>query len=399
MEKAKIPKFLVGIEIETKIHPCDFCHECQICNDCPVCRYCIRDRDYCTRCNVDEIIDYMVENEIISGDKNEIKNENGEIDHEKVCDLCIEHEVWREVICSDCNPCEDCEYYRNINYCPLDDYDWREVVLPEDMVNMFETAYVDGSCGLEFPTVTFSSLKQLHELLRKFVDIAGEDNLDAFHVCGGHTNISFEGWTEREEIIKHNAWYFLDLLSYMFLNKDTWRRWEYKTAITCDSDFYEKYSGIYIKYYAVEYRFPDSPNNPDNHVLLTAVLLGITMLPYKIGYDDDELNEVNRIYNEINDYGNFEAIRKDKRAMNYLRDKLKVLIKHIRPYLKEFSKELGYDLEKALIDRFNNPQWLNPNWTLERFKLKTIPAKTIHTNVVQLTLFDFVCRGEVHAEV
>jgi len=379
-EKVVLPKWKIGVEIETNIEIydiCELCGYCRVCEDCPQCEYCRDWGNYCDDCSIEDMILYAKSH----GYEN-AKPEN-------ICRICGENDFWRDTICSTCSPCDYCEYTYNPDYCPLDTYEILKEYYPSEYL---KDIYNDGSCGLEFTTKPLTNLSELRKALKEIVEEIGKDNIDTYYYCGGHTNISwetdFDNWYNYRDIIVHNTTYFSDLLSYMFCDKDTYRRYTYKTFTWNYADSHDKYKAIHLKDYAVEFRFPDSPKDVDNHILLTSVLLSLTFLKQKIDYTINDLHKTEKIYKKIN-RDNEKLNSEDKR---YLKEKFNLLLKLIKPYLMELSKQLNVDLVKALYWRFNNPKYEEKENSeyinLNNFPLTKKPFKAIFEHV-QLSLTQF----------
>ena len=376
------PKLMykIGTEIETVIsgYDCESCSYCAICDNCPVCEDCARNRYYCDSCDIDikqRIIEIAKENGWITPDEaEELKKD---LDSNEICDLCLRFYIWQNVICENCNPCEDCSYVRNPAYCPYDDeYTIDDIDI--DKINEYlDDYYYDKSCGMEFVTKPFSSLKDYWKAVKEIVKVVGKENIDISERCGGHINISWENgnksWLDYDTIIASNILFFSDLLSYMFCFPDTYERYEYKEFPdeydNYKNHFINKYCCVHLKDYAVEIRFPDSPKDVDNHVLLTATLLAISLKTYEIPFDKPNFNKTKEIYEKINYYGK-ELNKLDKL---YLRNKFKLLIKFIRKPLIKLSKELGVNLLKALEYRFKYPKYeesTDSEFDLSKFAIK-----------------------------
>jgi len=321
--KIEIPKYLIGVEIETSLKEldCSDCDQCLVCNSCPTCEEC----DLCSVCN-----ERLAER------------------YDMTCEEVSER-GWCVDICEYCNPCNGCEYYRNSEYCPesRDHY-----YLPNDFLKKyFMSPYEDGSCGMEYPTRPFDNLSDYYYVLQKFLLEIDRDYLDPYHRCGGHTNISFEGWKHYKSIIYNNAIYFMDLLAYMFLSSYSYRRSGYQFFPNTIGDCDDKYSVIHFKTYCIEYRLPDSPYDANNHLLLSTILLSLSMLKTKIEYPKKEFIKTKELYTQFKD-GDFSLSGKDKK---YLRRKFRKMYRYVKPYLKIFGKEVGLDLNKMLRFRFRNP--------------------------------------------
>ena len=151
-----------------------------------------------------------------------------------------------------------------------------------DKINPYlDNYYYDESCGMEFVTKPFSSLKDYWKAVKEIVKVVGKENISIEDRCGGHINISWingnKSWKDYEKTIAQNILFFSDLLSYMFCSLSTYWRYNYKEFPlhlgTLENDIYDKYNCVHIKDYAIEVRIPDSPKDVDNHVLFSAVLL------------------------------------------------------------------------------------------------------------------------------
>jgi len=319
----KVLGYKVGTEIETsiKVRDCSDCDYCSVCDSCPTCQEC----NLCEVCNgrLRERYDMSCEE--------------------------IQDRGWCTDVCEFCNPCDGCLYVRNPDYCPYtDDYYY----LPAEFLEKyFMETYEDGSCGMEYPTKPFSSLTDYYYVLTEFAELIGREYMSPYDRCGGHVNISFTNWEHYKSRIYNNTVYFLDLLTFMFLSRDSYRRSGYHFFPDGFSDCTEKYSAIHFKNYAVEYRFPDSPYDATNHLLVTAVLLGLSMLKTKIRYSPKEKIRTKGLYLKFKD-SEFDIKSKDK---VYLARKFKKMHHYVKPYLKAFSQELSLDLNGMLKFRFQNP--------------------------------------------
>lgn len=347
--------YKIGTEIETTLSSfaCDYeAGVCPICDGCPVCDF----------CDFGAIREYIIE---------EFNLDPDELTDDQVCEICDREELWRDFICVNCNPCESCE-----------------AVLPpflEHLEKYIESYGDDISCGLEISTKPFDYLPEYYQAVKEIVNAVGIENIKIKDLCGGHINISWKLYTEEETIewndyeveIAHNLLYFADLLTYLCCSKYTWYRRKYK-KIPADYDeipskIYKKHHCIYIKSYAVEIRYPDSPKSVLDHLLLSAVNLALSFVTYQIKDYKKEYELIHTIYNKINTDGE-KLNQKEKR---YLRNKFKLLIKTIKPYIRTFSRELGIDLEKALRVRMEYPRYEyglrikeNVIFTEELFKIK-----------------------------
>ena len=85
---------------------CELCDECKICQNCPVCRDCERNQRFCNYCYP------KAKREIVF-----IAMEKGLIVDIDICEICKKYKLWKEIICYGCGVCNDCKFYRNINYC------------------------------------------------------------------------------------------------------------------------------------------------------------------------------------------------------------------------------------------------------------------------------------------
>ena len=327
--------YKIGTEIETILsgYACDYeIGDCPVCEGCPVCDF----------CDPTDIREYIIEVYNIDPD---------ELTDDRVCEICDRDRLWIDFICANCNPCENCR-----------------VTLPtwlEDLRKYIYDYYVDGSCGLEIDTIPFNSLKEYHKAVKELVNAIGTENIKIKEKCGGHINISWElktkdktiKWYDYEEEITYNLLYFADLLTYLCCSKYTKHRGHYKEIADSYDKVYsralDKYHCIHIKSYAVEIRYPDSPKSVLDHLLLSAVNLSLSFITYQIKDYKKEFETITTIYEKINLYG-LKLNQKEKR---YLRNKFKVLIKTIKPYIRIFSREVGIDLERALKFRMEYPRY------------------------------------------
>jgi len=390
--------YKVGTEIETTIegYTCDTCDYCAICDNCPVCGDCQENHYYCDNCDEDirqRIVDEALRYGYITEEEAE------EINDGDICDLCQRYQLWSDVICSRCDPCYDCSYVRNIDYCPYnDEYTLNDIDMSK-IEQYLDGYYYDESCGMEFVTKPFENLKDYWHAIKTIVQIVGKENIDISEKCGGHINISWENgnksWDNYKEIIAENILFFSDLLSYMFCSPETYWRYTYKKFPSrfndIEYDIYNKYNCVHIKDYAIEVRVPDSPKDVDNHVLFTATLLAISLKTYKIPFDKETFEKTKEIYKKINKYG--KELSKEDKA--YLKDKFKLLKRFIEKPLKALSHDLGIDLMKALEHRFRYPKYeetTDYEFDLEQFAIKHKAKTNINVNTTtstQLTLTAF----------
>jgi len=335
--------YLIGTEIETTIdkYPCEYVPE-----NCPHCESCIENKFMCDYCDFEEIKEYII---------NEYNLNENETDDNTICEICLKNEIYRLFICQYCEPCENCNGVMPMFLKEVEDY--------------IEDCYNDESCGLEVVTKPFNSIAKYYEALIKITEKLGTDVLNVEYYCGGHINISwkrevqtpygktFERSQFYEKNIVKNLVYFADLLTYMFCTRETHYRYEYKQLTHKYSHIYiaslDKYHAIHVKPYAIEIRYPDTPNSPFDHLLLSVANLCISFITHKIKDYENEYKLIYSIYSKINEYGK-DLTEKQKK---YLKKKFNFLIRTIRPYLKTFSLELGIDLEKALRYRINNPRY------------------------------------------
>jgi len=289
--------YLIGTEIETNLNApdCATCSECLVCDDCPICYDC------------------------------------------------------QNADCEKCEPCQTCEYVFNADYCPIDVRDY--YILPPNLKTYFLDPYIDGSCGLEFPTRPFDNLSDYYYCLLQFIEEYGRKVLSVKDKCGGHINISFTDWQKKQRQIYNNALYFLDILTYMFLSEHSVARERYHNWPNNFINTYDKYSSIHFKDYAIEFRFPDAPYDATNHTLLSAILLSISLYPHKILYSYSELVKTRELYErfKVSDFSihGFERM--------FLNKKFKKLMHITKSYLQRFSRELHINLVKLSKFRFENP--------------------------------------------
>ena len=388
MEGVKCNKvrYLIGTEIETVIsgRTCEDCSYCAICDNCPMCTYCTEHQLYCERCNPEDVRDYAIRHGFLE-----------ENDDRDICEVCQENYLWQDVVCDGCSRCDDCQYAYNPEYCPYQD----EYTIDDININRIEqyldNYYHDESCGMEFVTKPFSSLREYWEAVKAIVQTVGKENIDISEKCGGHINISWTNgvktWEDYKEIIAKNILFFSDLLSYMFCDVQTYWRYTYKEfpikLEDIEHDIYDKYCCVHLKDYAIEVRIPDSPKDVDNHVLFTATLLAISLRTTKIPFDKETFHRTKEIYLKINKHG--DSLSKEDKA--FLKDKFKLLKKFIEKPLKALSHDLGIDLMKALEHRFKNPKYeeeYEEDFNLEQFAIKP-KFKVIVTALVQLPLTAF----------
>ena len=395
-------QYKIGTEIETIIqgHNCDDCGYCIICDNCPVCEDCQEHHYYCDNCDEDakmRIIEIAEENEWISENEAEKLREN--LDSDKICGICQAFRVWSDIFCPNCGRCEDCQYAYNPEYCPYNDYYNINDIDIDKIDKYLDNYYYDESCGMEFVTKPFENLKDYWHAIKAIVKTVGKENISIEDKCGGHINISWQNgnksWEDYKEIIAKNILFFSDLLSYMFCDIQTYWRYTYKEfpikLEDIEYDIYDKYCCVHIKDYAIEIRFPDSPKDVDNHVLLTATLLAISLKTYEIPFDKETFSKTREIYKKINRYG--DIISKQDKA--YLKDKFKLLKKFIEKPLTVLSHDLGIDLMKALEHRFRNPKYGEigeKDFDLSKFAIKPKFKANAGVNVIpstQLTLTAF----------
>ena len=379
-------RYLIGTEIETVIsgRTCEDCSYCAICDNCPMCTYCTEHQLYCERCNPEDVRDYAIRHGFLE-----------ENDDRDICEVCQENYLWQDVVCDGCSRCDDCQYAYNPEYCPYQD----EYTIDDININRIEqyldNYYHDESCGMEFVTKPFSSLREYWEAVKAIVQTVGKENIDISEKCGGHINISWTNgvktWEDYKEIIAKNILFFSDLLSYMFCDVQTYWRYTYKEfpikLEDIEHDIYDKYCCVHLKDYAIEVRIPDSPKDVDNHVLFTATLLAISLRTTKIPFDKETFHRTKEIYLKINKHG--DSLSKEDKA--FLKDKFKLLKKFIEKPLKALSHDIGIDLMKALEHRFKNPKYeeeYEEDFNLEQFAIKP-KFKVIVTALVQLPLTAF----------
>jgi len=377
----KIFEFKIGTEIETTLkgYSCDDCDYCAVCDNCPVCEDCRVNRYYCDCCDHDVVRDYAIRHGYI--------NEDDDID---ICEICQENLLWTEIICDGCDRCVDCQFVRNIEYCPYSDELLAETININEIEPYIDTFYNDGSCGLEFPTKAFNSLLDYYKAIKTIVSTIGTEYIKTKDECGGHINISWKniknGKTHKdyEFLIAKNIIFFSDLLSFMFNSRYTYYRYtwakmpgSYKEIEDFIIDKYN-YPLVVIKDDRIEIRFPDAVNSPNNHTLLTAVLLSISF------NTDNYLFERNfeitkEIYETIRYYGD----EPNRKQLSILKDKYILLRRIVKPYLMEFSHELNVDLIKALDWRFKNPRFT----TMKKLNFKMFSMdKRIKLNTIASTI-------------
>ena len=357
----RLQNLVFGVEIETSLEgsgceSCDFCH---VCDDCPVCSDCRDFTSYCERCGETERLDMIDLVQRFYGIEATEKN---------ICEYCDRYRLFTDVICPSCNHCDNCEYYRNPEYCDKDEYDY---YLSPEVEKYIENSYYDDSCGMEFVTKVFSNLKEFREFLKNFVDEIGEDNMSPADRCGGHFNISWDYWEDDFPTVFNNSVYFLDLFAYMFNEPKTWRRGGYAEFPANLMETGDKFKAIHEKAYAIEFRFPDSPRDVDNYVLMAATIISLCSIDYDITYNKDERLKTRDIYEKIKEDG--KQLNEDEKR--YLIEKFKLLIRVIRKPLKQLSEELRIDLIKALHWRFSFPKYEEEKHkmriNLDEFKLNT----------------------------
>jgi len=369
-----VPSYRIGTEIETILSakPCQYdVTSCYICETCTPCDYCDRH----------EIREYIINNYDINEE---------ELDDNRVCELCERDEIWRDVICVACDPCERCE-------------DQLPPFL-EGLEKYIERFYEDGSCGLEISTIPFSSIKEYYESVKQIVEAIGPESIKIKEKCGGHINISWiydngkvtYEWYDYEREIVYNLTYFADLLTYMCCSKYTKHRAAFKYIAKYYDDIYttssDKYHCIHTKSYAVEIRYPDSPKSPFDHLLLSVVNLSLSFITQQIKDYKKEYEMIYTIYSKVN----FDGEKLSSKEKRYLKNKFKLLIKSIKPYIKIFSRQLNIDLQKALETRIQYPRYEygqkikgKIRFSEELFKIKK--PKTFessnHPNQISLCMF------------
>lgn len=379
-------KYLIGTEIETNIKnlDCESCDYCSICDDCPVCEDCVSYHWYCDDCTEEirrEIIEIAEENGWIEDKKAEKLREN--LDSDEICSICQSFHIWSDIFCEDCNRCDGCEYVYNPDYCPLmDEYNVGDVDITK-IEKYLDGYYNDGSCGMEYCTKPFNSLKTYWEAVKAIVSEIGKENIDISRCCGGHINISWtngdKSWKNYEKTIAKNILYFADLLSYMFCSPETHYRDGYKDfpwdMDDINDDIYNKYTCVHIKDYAVEIRIPDSPKDVDNHILFTAVLLALSLKTVELPWTDEIFKKTKETYEKINKYGD----QLKPADIKHLEEKYKILRRFIEKPLKQLGEENEIDLMKALDYRFKHPKYLEDQETefnLNQFKMQSFREKT-----------------------
>jgi len=398
--------YKVGTEIETilKEKNCENCSYCVICDECPMCTDCQENKYYCDYCDTytrEQMVEIAERHGWITEEEAKELREN--LDSNKICRVCQEFRIWQDTICRNCNPCEDCHYAYNPEYCPYSDYYGLDDIDIDKIEKYLDNYYPDESCGMEFCTKPFTSLKDYWHAVKTIVQTIGKENIDISEKCGGHINISWQNgntsWEDYEKIIAKNILFFSDLLSYMFCSPETYHRDDYKVfpmeLCYVNDDIYDKYTCVHIKNYAIEVRIPDSPKDVDNHVLFTAVLLALSFKTTEIPFAEETFYKTKEIYNKINCYG--EKLNDSEKR--FLADKFKMLKKFIEKPLKMLSQELGINLMKALEYRFKNPKYeeeYEKDFDLTKFAMngKKIVNKTVNVpettqSFMQLTLLAF----------
>lgn len=362
--------YLIGTEVETTLKEDIYCDECTVCDDCE--RY----MDYCENCDEStrrSIIDTAIREGLIDED---------EIDNVDICEVCQRNYLYRDVICPSCNPCENCPYYDQYT---IDDINISKI---EPYIDGY---YEDGSCGLEFPTKPFSSIAEYYKAIKTIVSVIGKDCIKTTNNCGGHINISWRNLKtnktheDYEYLIAKNIIFFSDLLSYIFNSKYTYHRYNWSKMPKYYDEIHDfitdksNYPLVLLKDDRIEVRFPDAVNSPNNHTLLTAVLLAISFNVKNCYLNEKNFEKTKEIYDTIRYYGD----KPNQEQLSILKDKYVLLRRIVKPYLKEFSYELNVDLVKALDWRFRNPRFT----TMKRlnFKMfsmdKRIKLETIATTI------------------
>jgi len=387
-------KYLIGTEVETTLKglTCENCDYCAVCDNCPVCEDCRNFRYYCDNCYEEDrerIIQEALEHGYITEEKAEKLLKD--LENDEICDICERYFIWQDVICSRCDPCYDCDYVRNPEYCPLDNYGLPENIDINEIEPYIDRYYEDGSCGLEFPTKAFDSLKDYYNAIKTIVSVIGKDYIKTTDNCGGHINISWRNLKtnktheDYEYLIAKNIIFFSDLLSYMFNSKYTYKRYYWSRM----PDYYDEISDfiidkanyplVLLKSNRIEIRFPDAVNSPNNHTLLTAVLLAISF-----NVNQCYLNKKNfEITQDIYDTIRYLGEKPNNEKLSILKDKYVLLRRIVKPYLKEFSYELNVDLVKALDWRFRNPRFT----TMKRLNFKQFSLdKRIKLNTIATTI-------------
>lgn len=383
-------EYKIGTEIETTLKgfSCEDCDHCVICDDCPVCGNCQENHYYCDNCD-EEIRQRIVDEALRCGYITEEEAE--EINGGDICDLCQRYQLWSDVICSNCDPCYDCEYYMNPEYCPLDNYGLPENIDINEIEPYIDRYYEDNSCGLEFSTKPFSSIAEYYNAIKTIVKTIGKDYIKTTDECGGHINISWKniktGKTHKdyEFLIAKNIIFFSDLLSYMFNSKYTYCRYEWSKMPNYYEDIDDfiisktNYPLVLLKADRIEIRFPDAVNSPNNHTLLTAVLLAISFYTKQCFLNEKSFKVTLDIYDTIRYHGKAP----NKKQLSILKDKYALLRRIVKPYLKEFSYELNVDLVKALDWRFRNPRFTTmARLNFKMFSMdKRIKLETIATTI------------------
>ena len=391
---AWVIRYKIGTEIETTLKgfSCEDCDYCVICDNCPVCRDCQENHYYCDNCDEEirqRIVDEALEHGYIT--EEEAEELKKDLDNDEICDICQRFELWRDIICSRCDPCYDCEYYRNPEYCPYDDYGLPDFVDFDKIEPYIDRYYEDGSCGLEFPTKPFSSIAEYYKAIKTIVSVIGKDYIKTTDNCGGHINLSWRniknGKTHEdyEYLIAKNIIFFSDLLSYMFNSKYTYHRYNWSKMPKYYDEIHDfiidknNYPLVLLKDDRIEVRFPDAVNSPNNHTLLTAVLLAISFNVKNCYLNEKNFETTKEIYETIRHDGE----KPNNEQLSILKDKYVLLRRIVKPYLKEFSYELNVDLVKALDWRFRNPRFTTmKRLNFKQFSLdKRIKLETIATTI------------------
>ena len=383
-------EYKVGTEIETTLkgYSCDYCDYCAVCDNCPTCEFCVNDRIFCDNCDSEtqqEILDIAIERGYLT--ENEIKD----IDDDRICEICLDFQLYHDVICQNCSPCDDCDYVRNPEYCPLDNYGLPENIDINEIEPYIDRYYIDGSCGLEFPTKPFSSIAEYYKAIKTIVKTIGTEYIKTTDECGGHINLSWRNiktnktHEDYEYLIAKNIIFFSDLLSYMFNSKYTYHRYNWsRMPYSYDeiNDFItskSNYPLVLLKSDRIEVRFPDAVNSPNNHTLLTTVLLAISFNVNQCYLNKKNFETTRDIYDTIRYYG----MKPNNEQLSILKDKYILLKRIVKPYLKEFSYELNVDLVKALDWRFRNPRFT----TMKRLNFKMFSMdKRIKLNTIATTI-------------
>lgn len=297
-----------------------------------------------------ELCVYHEIEERIDGVRFGVEIETGFEEDQFFTEECIEWDEWGECV----------EYEK-------EPYDY-----VERLVGVLDTytdrIYYDGSCGMEIPTGVFRSVYDFREALREAKRIVGKGDWRTYvtpdHGAGGHFNLSYLGYEPYDAtFINKRIRAFVPLLLYLFGHPDTASRnstyrFMERNIDTDAKSVDEKYHWLHAKSYALEFRFPDTPQqiNASTAMYYTIIGLVLTTMSGKacdtgaIEHNYSVRNKIVMIYHNIIDGAELSDLQ-----VFILYNLMQIMMEYLSDYFAFLRDKYGMDLEGLIWYAWENP--------------------------------------------